>query len=294
MTYTVDLLRRRGIEPTMVLLLDRIKKRTGVTYGEIARMLPGHLGVPGATIFPVHIGVVAGALMDRIRDHSPNAPLITLLVVNGETGQPGKGSNYFLDSLPGMGAGAAKRLQPRDRKRLVDRLSQEVYDYPGWSTVFRQIFKHSPPDASDVGLEVFHEQDGKAGDWGGRQGEESAHHKRLKQHVLDNPHLLSIGAVTAKSAELPLLSGDMVDVFVATADVSYVIEVKSRISSDDDLKRGLYQCLKYRAVLAAQQETRPDDGSVSAKLVTERHPTADLWALARRLRVTIHVLEVLP
>ncbi len=61
MAYSVELLREKGIEPTMVLLLDRIKKRATFTYGEISRMLPKQIGVLGATIFPTHIGAEASA-----------------------------------------------------------------------------------------------------------------------------------------------------------------------------------------------------------------------------------------
>jgi hypothetical protein len=167
-----------------------------------------------------------------------------------------------------------------------------VYAYSEWDKVFRTLFKHSPPSASEVGLEKFLEQDGKPGAWGGRKEGESVYHKCLKQHILDNPHLLSIRNVVEKGTEQKLLSGDSVDVFITTADVSYVIEVKSRISSDDDLMRGIYQCLKYRVVLAAQQKSDPDDGSVVAKLVVERNPPADLCELARRLKVGMHVVQV--
>jgi hypothetical protein len=44
--------------------------------------------------------------------------------------------------------------------------------------------------------------------------------------------------------------------------------------------------------LAAQQESDPEDGSIVAKLVVERKPPPDLVDLARRLKVTIHIVEV--
>jgi hypothetical protein len=44
----------------------------------------------------------------------------------------------------------------------------------------------------------------------------------------------------SKRTEQELMSGDSVDDFFATESVSYPVEVKSFISSDDDLKRGLY------------------------------------------------------
>ncbi len=47
----------------------------------------------------------------------------------------------------------------------------------------------------------------------------------------------------------------------------FVIEVKSRISNSEDLIRGVYQCVKYRAVMAAQR-CLPEK-SIMALLVVE-------------------------
>lgn len=294
MSYTVDLLRTQGIEPAMLLLLDRIEKRATVTYGEIARMLPQQLGLIDTKVFPPHIGAVAGTLMDRIQEHFPAAPLINLLIVNQDTGLPSSGCFSYLDGRWGTATGTAAAMPPEQRNRWIRKLWQEVYAYGEWRKVFRTLFGHAPQSASAAGLEAFKECDGKPGEWGGCQGGESVHHKRLKQYVLENPQRLGISqrSVMSKRTEQKLLSGDSIDVFFATESVSYAVEVKSLISSDDDLKRGLYQCLKYRVVLAAQQESDPDDGSVVAKLVVEREPPSDLVDLALRLKVKIHIVQV--
>lgn len=297
MPYTVDLLRREGIEPTMILLLDRLQKRATVNYGEIARMLPRRLGLRNTKIFPTHIGAVAGTLMDRILEQFPSAPLINLLVVNQDTGLPSRGCFFYLDGYLNAEPGTAERMPQEKRTALILKLWQEVYAYGQWQQVFKSLFGHLPVSALDAGMEQFREQDGKPGDWGGgSDGGESVHHKRLKQYVLDNPRCLGLSPrqIKARRTEQELLSGDSIDVFFATETVSYVVEVKSLISSDDDLKRGLYQCLKYRVVLAAQQERDPDDGGVIANLVVEREVPADLVNLARRLRVKIHLVRVNP
>ena len=128
-----------------------------------------------------------------------------------------------------------------------------------------------PQSASAAGLEDFKERDGKPGQWGGCQGGEGIHHKRLKEFILENPHRLGISdqRVMSKRTEQELLSGDSIDVFFATESVSYAVEVKS-----------------------AQQESNPDDGSIVAKLVVEREPPRDLVDLGLRLKVKIHIVQV--
>ena len=61
------------------------------------------------------------------------------------------------------------------------------------------------------------------------------------------------------------------------------IEIKSKDSDWADLRRGVYQCVKYRAVLAAQDIRR--DPRVECWLVTEIPLPGDLKSLARRLGV---------
>lgn len=61
------------------------------------------------------------------------------------------------------------------------------------------------------------------------------------------------------------------------------VEVKSIRSGYDDLKRGIYQCVKYREVKIA--EMQPYDADVEAILVTERELPPDLLERARLLGV---------
>ena len=78
-----------------------------------------------------------------------------------------------------------------------------------------------------------------------------------------------------------------------TDGASFVaVEVKSTLSTDDDLRRGVYQCVKYRAVLQAQEI--PVSVSVRTMLLTERELPADLKARARQLGVLLKVHSINP
>jgi len=69
-----------------------------------------------------------------------------------------------------------------------------------------------------------------------------------------------------------LLSGDEVDVFFEATNSADLVEVKSRRSADSDYMRGVYQCIKYRAVFRAQREGTTPDLNIRAILVNpSRH-----------------------
>ena len=70
-----------------------------------------------------------------------------------------------------------------------------------------------------------------------------------------------------RSAVDKLLSGDRVDVVSIMEDRTVAIEVKSKDSDWFDLRRGVYQCVKYRAVMKAQDIRR--NANVESWLVTE-------------------------
>lgn len=103
----------------------------------------------------------------------------------------------------------------------------------------------------------------------GRGGGESPYHEALRLWVKANPGSVLPAYAKAKTkTEVPLLSGDRVDDVFTLRDRIAVVEVKSWISNDDDIERGIYQCIKYRAVMKAMKcKEKP---KVDAVLVTER------------------------
>jgi hypothetical protein len=86
--------------------------------------------------------------------------------------------------------------------------------------------------------------------------------------VRDNPGLVLASYAGAETdIEVPLLSGDRIDCSFDSGDRIAVVEVKSWISNEDDLIRGIFQCIKYRAVMEAMTYDRAV--KVDAVLVTE-------------------------
>lgn len=68
------------------------------------------------------------------------------------------------------------------------------------------------------------------------------------------------------------------------------VEVKSFISSDADLSRGIFQCVKYRAVGIAWQRALLEVPNASAVLVVQQDLPLELAILAERLDVRVVVV----
>lgn len=283
--YTIEELRRDGIEPLMRWLLTAARHGSDLTYGEIAKRLEYELEIKGP-VFSVHVGQVAGALQDALQAVDKAIPLINSLIV-GKNGLPGAGINDYLSDRYGAFHSDTKR-----RLRLCTQARREVYEYANWQNIYRLTFHKSAPSPEPGDPEEI-ERDGKSPD--GRRGgvPESTEHRKLKQYVCDNPRCLGLRKrATTAQVEYPLKSGDMVDVFLTSNDQYLLVEVKSKRSSEADLRRGIYQCVKYRAVMKAQQEAYSPVLKVISILVTEVSLRGDLQALAKRLRIPTKVVPV--
>ncbi|WP_158665356.1 hypothetical protein [Sinorhizobium fredii] len=86
-------------------------------------------------------------------------------------------------------------------------------------------------------------------------------------------------------------SGDKIDVLFDAPGRLVAVEVKSSISNDVDLTRGLFQCVKYRAVMEAERGVSGARHSVDALVVVGRRFPAALRALQNSLGV--QVVEIL-
>jgi hypothetical protein len=121
---------------------------------------------------------------------------------------------------------------------------------------------------------------------------ESPEHKRLKFFLRDNPSIIGVSyRILNRGVEYRFPSLDEVDVRFCGAKHAHFVEVKSRISSELDLRRGVFQCVKYRAIAEAIEDARIEGGAgreVAVALVVERtNLPINVAVLARKLSVPI-------
>lgn len=191
-TYTLKELGEEGAPYAMAMLLRSLKEgESFVTYGAIRDELQYQLNIE--TIFPTHIGYVAGTLMDKILDIYPDAPLINALITR-PNGFPGRGiRNYFSaryseerfrnwDKIPIQ---RKRKVVARERKIVRD------YGYDSWNKINRRVF--GVIAKGQLRQPHGEEADGKSPDGKSHGGPaESPEHKRLKTWVSRNPKRIGL------------------------------------------------------------------------------------------------------
>ena len=119
---------------------------------------------------------------------------------------------------------------------------------------------------------------------------EGPEHKTLKEYVHKMSEKVCNAKVKERQMEYPLPSGDSVDVTAWNATRIWHIEVKSHISKDPDVTRGIYQCVKYAAVGKAVEKVENSGRRVKSLLVVESKPSENVSALAKKLDVRVYRL----
>ena len=123
------------------------------------------------------------------------------------------------------------------------------------------------------------------------EGEE---HRALKEHVFAHCEELLRERIETRAVECELASGDRPDVTAGNESTVWHIEVKSRLARNNDIKRGLYQCVKYRAVGGAMERAESPNTRRNARalLVVGTRLPRELRRLARALRVRVLVCRL--
>ncbi|RKF30572.1 hypothetical protein BCY88_12995 [Paraburkholderia fungorum] len=264
------------------LLVHHVLRQTDnvmktITYSDLAEEL-GRRNKHGEP-WPRGLGQVLGrvsAIIERAGlDYRDPPPLLTSVVVLSSGQNAG---------LPGSGLKNEWRgyesLPYKDRKARVMLEYSRVLSYGSrWNDILRIA---SLPEAS-----VPPDQVRRNGGWGG--GESQAH-KALKRFVLNNPALFDAPVdCWLQETEHALHSGDGLDVMFKSETMWLGVEVKSRVSDGnlDDYRRGLFQVVKYRAVLEAQARVDHPAGppQVRVILVLESCLPSELRQVAEMLDV---------
>ena len=144
--------------------------------------------------------------------------------------------------------------------------------YPTFSTDIELLL--------DKGVEHCENNRGKYG-----TGGESEEHKKLKGYAQEHPELFGVSRNAKSNVEYPLPSGDLLDVLFKDGDKWTAVEVKSCRSDDNDLKRGIYQCVKYRAVLEAMKKAEKCPQNLEVFLLSEKPLPNSLKPLSKELKI---------
>lgn len=234
------------------LLVRQAEAGSPVFYSDLAE----ELGMPNPRNLNYVLGSIGQSLKRLSKAWKAKIPPIQCLVVNKKTGLPGEGIGWFLVKKEDFAT-----LPLRQKRSIIKAELQHVFSYAQWQEVLKAL--ELEPATSDFSPFIS-----KAS--GGFGGVESEGHKALKAYVAQNPKVIGLSANTPTgSTEFPLPSGDSLDVSFYDKKVWVAAEIKSSLSAEGDIVRGLFQCVKYRAVMEAVLLTESLPQNARALLVLE-------------------------
>ena len=255
-----------------------------ITYGKLSAVIESQTSL--SNIFDLHCGEVAGVMMNELLEYDEDIPPINAMVAN-QHGIPGEGvAGYINDAYPRDTKGDWLALTKDKKLVLLEKIRRDIRDYEHWEDALDELYgstvKALLPKTKPK------EKDGVRDGLGGGESDE---HKNLKKWVSKNQTRIGVPQrAWLLEVEHKLLSGDIVDVVFTDGADFWPVEVKSIISNDADLEKGMYQCIKYREVLRAQQ--LPVHANVTSILVTERKLPSDLVSRRKILQVKTKTVKV--
>lgn len=275
------------------ILIWCAKNGRTITYGrldkEIVKRGLGHHVMEVQYRYP--LGAVGSALIETEEEWGEPIPPLNAIVVNARSGLPGTGVNYYLQRYYEPDK-SVDDMSEDEKRAVVEEIHEDIFAYEHWDDVLKEY--ELPPILDGIAEDAIDADEIEIPGRGGWSSEgESKEHKKLKEFVAANPQVVSLPK-NNKQGQMEYLfaSGDKADVVFETENGYLGVEVKSIISNDSDLNRGLFQAVKYQALLRSEQKAALSPPTARAVLVTERSLPAALQNLADVLGIVVHIVSV--
>jgi hypothetical protein len=262
------------------LLLPRARANRPISYSNLCKELAGQTEIKWV---PVRVGALLGTLGSLLVEWSEaeddDCPELQSFAVNSTTEVPGDGFYPFIEERFGLKVGSLKDATLAERQYWIDVVHREAHTFPHWDRVIAFVRKRAAMSAAAWAVlsakgRVRSAKAPSADEtirraFGG--GPESDEHKELKALVRREPSRFKISTQLTPDpmgdGEFRLPSGDEIDVLFHDTSRYEVIEVKPRGVSELEHRKGLFQCIKYRSILAAMGRLRGKTWKIKAKLV---------------------------
>ena len=253
---------QKAARTILPILVRQARARQKITYGTLGEEIGVH-----HRALRYALDCIGNTVLELGKRWSEEIPPIQALVVNKETGLPGKGAHFLRERV----------VNPQ---QIVEEKLEEIFNYPKWLEVLEALgLPPAPPLDPHPDKPPTDHQSGTA---------ESEAHQRLKDYIAKDPTSVELKKSLAPGeTEVVLPSGDKVDVLFRSARSCIAVEVKSHISNEADLRRGLFQCVKYRAILRACRSLEGGSYEADARLAIEGLLPKALIPVRNTLGVTV-------
>jgi hypothetical protein len=236
------------------------------------------LDIPNPRTMNFVLGSIGTSLSALSAEWNHEVPPLQALVISRRNELPGVGFAEFAPDPMSF-----RKAPLRIKREVVNGLLGKVYSYARWQAVLDHFGQTLPAPLSigDI-LPV------RAVLSLGNAGESDAHFE-FKNFVAAHPEVVRLPKKTlAGDTEYLFPSSDAVDVMFTTSRLMVAVEVKSRISPESDILRGIFQCVKYQALLDAFVTVERRRCDTRTYLVLQ----ANLPQSLRRIANTLGVLVI--
>ena len=224
------------------------------------------------------IGRALGSIedvMQALRKESGlmDIPSLNALCKNTSTKLPSEGFSYVCEEYATMSV---------ENKRIyVKGVNQKAVEYEHWDWVLSALgLQPATGLTSDEWKMLSKPVHGSGG--------EGKEHKELKEYIKANPHKLGIHHVTHSETEHVLPSGDRLDVYFELKDGTHVaVEIKPSTAPEQDVARGIFQCVKYEATMKAIRQLENESYAIQTYLVVAANITPTNQKIADELKVKV-------
>jgi len=269
--------RRSLVELVKHVLAHQGEPLQGITYQDLAfriRRVTKH-GVGHAHGMGGVLGRM-GHLLRNIevgwRERIPHIQCLAIQKTGPNKDLPDDGIKEFWEDYPGLSR-LEKEHKVQAERELVAQFGSR------WNTVLQQL--SLPEVRPKIATPT------QRGGFGG----ESPAHKALKEFVKLNPNLVGVDVGAQVFTEYALPSLDTIDVLFKTPMCWTAVEVKSAVSDGvlGDYERGVYQVVKYEAILRAMQQDARYlmPRTIKVTLVLEKSLPSFLKSIASNLHVEV-------
>ncbi len=269
---TIPTEKMRAIVSTMIPHLIRWAQNgeTDKTYLDMIHILnmPRWSGIGRA------LGSVEDVMQVLRKDSGKSdIPSLNALCKNTSTKLPSEGFSYVYKEYDKM---------PVEAKRIfVEGVNQKAVKYEHWDWVLNALGLQPA-----VGLTEDEWKSISKPIYG--SGGEGKEHKELKEYIKANPHKLGIHHVTHSETEHVLPSGDRLDVYFELKEGTHVaVEVKPSTAPEQDVARGIFQCVKYEATMKAIRQLENESYAIQTYLVVAADITPTNQKIADELKVKV-------